>query len=159
MFRKQWRRLQDSGEKLARYITPNAKWLRGIDGALPDEKRRISVLRFIANGGAGGVESFDEIADGPFVHAGNAVDPVSAADERQHGYERAGREAGISHEDIRFGSRELACSPHDEVSAFGLNRDAQLGQGFSHHLGIVGIEEVGEACFAFGERCQKQGSD
>ena len=107
-------------------------------------------------------QRIDQVADGAFIHAGNACHLEVAAQHRQRCGQRAHGRAGIAQEQRRLGAGwQLAADAGDVnglVGCDGIRGDAtaQLLESGQHDAGVVRVQQVVNGGGALAQRRQQQ---
>ena len=154
----QRQRHQKAGQKLAGNVAPNLD-----DATRPDRRRlqvqrRIAVIAEVSDVRAQLAQPVDEVADRPLVHAGDALEHVIAASQRQGRRERTERGTSIAEEQFRLLDRKAPAATTDapRLTPQALDTHPECMQRLEHARRIVGCQEVAHLRLALGQGGKQQ---
>jgi len=99
-----------AGEELAGHAAVDADAAGAVVAALSDGERGVAGVFEIADVRADAAQGGNEVADGAFVHAGDAAQGVAAAEYGERGGERAEGGAGVAEEQVGLLHGETAAA-------------------------------------------------
>ena len=149
---------QEAGEELAGDIAPHPHNTAGTNGRRLQLQGGIAFITQVGDVGPQLAQAVHQVADGPLVHAGHALQQVIAACQGQGGGQGPESGAGVAQEQLRLPHGNAAAATADAPGAVAQVGDgeAQGLQGLQHPGRVVGGEQVAHLGHPFGQGGEQQ---